>query len=64
MLPMILIPNHGHNSAAKLINSYLIRNFYALYFPLISVFNFEGSRLARMIPDGKNIIITPIDGIF
>ena len=40
---MILIPNHGHNSAAKLINSYLIRNFYALYFPLISVFNFEGS---------------------
>ena len=42
MLPMILIPNHGHNSAAKLINSYLIRNFYALYFPLISVFNFEG----------------------
>ena len=53
MSPMILLPDQGHNSAAKLINYYLIRNFYAFYFPLISVFNSEGSRLARMIPDGE-----------
>ena len=50
---MILFPDQGNNSAAKLLNYYLIRNFYAFYFPLISVFNSEGSRLARMIPDGK-----------
>ena len=43
MSPMIPKANQGHKSAAKLLNYYLIRNFYAFYFPSISVFNYEGS---------------------
>lgn len=31
MLPMMLEPNQGQKSVAKLLNSCLIRNFYALY---------------------------------
>lgn len=31
MLPMMLEANQGQKSVAKLLNSYLIRNFYALY---------------------------------
>ena len=39
MLPMMLCGIKGANSVAKLLNSYLIRNFYGFYFSLYLVFN-------------------------
>ena len=36
---MMLCGIKGANSVAKLLNSYLIRNFYGFYFSLFLVFN-------------------------